>query len=279
MVNTLKLLSRNVEKPWGRSHLPPFFGYSDGRRVGEIWFEDPAHESLSLLAKYLFTSERLSVQVHPDDVDARRAGASSGKAECWFVVDAEPGAKLGLGLKEALSAASVREAALEGSIESLMSWREARKGDFVFVPAGTIHAIGAGLTLIEVQQNSDITYRLFDYGRSRPLHIDEALEVADLRPFEPSHYVAANDRADEILVSAPQFTVAHIGSPAGSALMRDQVRWVLPIRGSIFAGRESAHAGECLLAGPGEELTVGEGATALVAVAGPIPGGAAISQR
>lgn len=279
MVNTLKLPSRYVEKPWGRSQLPPFFGYSDGRSVGEIWFEGPRHERLSLLAKYLFTSERLSVQVHPDDVDARSSGASSGKAECWFVVDAEPGAKLGLGLKEALSAASVREAALEGSIESLMSWREARKGDFIFVPGGTIHAIGAGLTLIEVQQNSDITYRLFDYGRARALHIDKALEVANLRPFEASHYISAIDRADEILVSAPQFTVAHIASPAGSALMRDRARWVLPICGSISAGGERAHPGECLLAGPGEELTVGEGATALVAAAGPIAEGAAISQK
>jgi mannose-6-phosphate isomerase len=108
-----------------------------------------------------------------------------GKEECWLVIAAEPDAKLGIGFDQALSAEAMRKAALDGSIENLLTWHPARPGDFFYIPAGTVHAIGAGIGLIEVQQNSDITYRLYDYGRPRELvRIDPA--AADQSPRSPS---------------------------------------------------------------------------------------------
>src|SRR3954469_1829339 len=110
----MKLRARQVEKPWGREALPPPFGDTGGRRIGEIWFEGPG--DLPLLAKYIFTSEALSVQVHPDDDAARARGLRSGKSECWYIIDAEPGATLGLGLTRDVSKEELRAAALDGSI-------------------------------------------------------------------------------------------------------------------------------------------------------------------
>src|SRR6266436_2105359 len=138
----MKLDRRYVEKPWGRTHLPSMFDAPEGERIGEVWFTNGAE--LPLLAKYIFTSERLSIQVHPDDKQARARGLAQGKSECWYILDAEPGATLGLGLKSAVSVAQLRSAALDGSIEQLMDWRPVRAGDFFMVPPGTIHAIGGG---------------------------------------------------------------------------------------------------------------------------------------
>src|SRR5947199_2014141 len=177
----MKLATRQVEKPWGRTALPPPFGDIGGRRIGEIWFEGPG--DLPLLAKYIFTSEKLSVQVHPDDEAARERGLRRGKSECWYIIDAEPGAVLGLGLKEEISREALRAAAHEGSIEALMDWVPVAAGDFHFVPAGTVHAIGAGIALLEFQQASDVTYRLYDYGRPRALHLDDAVAVAHCGPY------------------------------------------------------------------------------------------------
>ena len=163
---------RTVEKVWGRETLPPPFKAPAGKRIGEIWFEPPAQLD-ELLVKYLFTSEKLSVQVHPDDAQAQALGdGERGKEECWLVIDAEPGATLGIGFDRELSADEMRAAARDGSIEGLMTWHEVEAGDFFYIPAGTVHAIGPGVSLIEVQQNCDITYRLYDYGRPRELHLE-----------------------------------------------------------------------------------------------------------
>ena len=140
----MKLNRRYVEKPWGRSELPPMFDPRGGKRVGEVWFE--GDQDLPLMAKYIFTSERLSIQVHPNDEQARERGLASGKSECWTILDADRDATLGLGLKREVGEEELREAALDGSIEELMDWRPVSAGDFVFVPAGTIHAIGAGIS-------------------------------------------------------------------------------------------------------------------------------------
>lgn len=173
------LQRRVVEKPWGRDVLPPPFARESGRRIGEIWYEPP-HEISDVLVKYIFTSDKLSVQVHPSDAQARALGESDrGKEECWLVLDAEPGARLGLGFTQSHSIDCLRSAALDGSIESLMAWHPVSRGDFFYIPAGTVHAIGAGITLVEVQQNSDITYRLYDYGRPRELHLDKGLAVVN----------------------------------------------------------------------------------------------------
>lgn len=170
---------RVVEKPWGRDVLPAPFESGQGQRIGEIWFEPP-EEMTDILVKYIFTSEKLSVQVHPSDDQARELGETGqGKEECWLVLDAEPGATLGIGFDEPLDADSLGAAALDGRIESLMTWHAVARGDFFYIPAGTVHAIGAGITLVEIQQNSDITYRLYDYGRPRELHLDKGVAVAD----------------------------------------------------------------------------------------------------
>src|SRR4029079_19231988 len=116
-----------------------------GKRIGEVWFTGASDKPL--LVKYLFTSERLSIQVHPSDEQARARALPRGKSECWYILDAEPGATLGLGLKLELSPDELRAAALDGSIEQLMDWRAVRAGDFFLVPAGTIHAVGAGISL------------------------------------------------------------------------------------------------------------------------------------
>lgn len=172
------LATKIVEKPWGKDALPPRFGVPRGKRIGEVWFEPPP-ELPDVLIKYLFTSEKLSVQVHPSDAQAVALGESErGKEECWIVIDAEPGAVLGIGFKQPLDEQAMRKAALDGSIEELMQWHPAAAGDFFYIPAGTVHAIGAGVSLIEIQQTSDITYRLYDYGRPRELHLERGLKVA-----------------------------------------------------------------------------------------------------
>ena len=173
----VRLVSSFYEKVWG---VPVSSGPQAGLKLGEIWFD-----ARPLLLKFIFTSEKLSVQVHPTDDYAARHEASRGgrgKTEIWYVVAAEPGARLAVGLKGEMSREELRRAALNGSLESKLSWREVHPGDTVFVPAGTIHAIGPGLTLCEIQQHCDITYRLFDYGRPRELHLEKALDVVRTSP-------------------------------------------------------------------------------------------------
>ena len=169
---------------WGAPDTEPWYRNPERRNIGEIWFA--ASDSVPLLVKLLFTNDNLSVQVHPGDHYARKHHASlrnpRGKTEMWHILRAEPGAKIALGLRSVLKPQQLRDAALSGEIMELLNWVEARAGDTFFVPAGTIHAIGGGLTLCEVQQHSDITYRLYDYGRDRELHLDHAVAVSNLEP-------------------------------------------------------------------------------------------------
>jgi len=169
----VRLPTRFLEKVWGSADLAPWYPLSEDK-IGEVWFE----ADLPLLVKFVFTSERLSVQVHPDDRFAAAHENSCGKTEMWYVMRADPGAQLAIGLRESLSPERLREAALSGEIERLLCWREVQAGDVFLVPAGTIHAIGGGLALCEIQQHSDVTYRLYDYGRPRELHLDKAIQVA-----------------------------------------------------------------------------------------------------
>ena len=191
--------------------LAPFYTHrSVNERIGEVWFTfeknllksgdllgdvieanpkilgiafDAAHpRQCPLLAKLLFTTERLSVQVHPRDDYASQHHQSLGKTEAWYVVDAEPDGEIAVGFKEKITARRMEEAARSGEIETLLDWRPVRAGDAIFVPAGTVHAIGAGVTICEIQQNSDITYRLYDYGRPRELHLEHGVKVSDLGP-------------------------------------------------------------------------------------------------
>ncbi len=244
----MKLERRFVEKPWGRDELPPMFDAPPGKRIGEVWFT--GDDDLPLLAKYIFTSERLSIQVHPNDQQARARGLEQGKSECWTILDAEPGATLGLGLKREADRNELRAAALDGSIEDLMDWRPVSAGDFVFVPSGTIHAIGTGISLLEFQQNSDVTYRLYDYGRPRELHLDDGIAVANAGPF-PGDLVQHLAEADQrTLVEGPHFTLLQSNEDA----LQDRLRWVIPLDGEVQSGGDVARRGDCLLVQPGERI-------------------------
>ena len=183
----IELKRRPEERIWGRTALPaPFEDLAGaGRPIGEIWFEPPAGEP-ELLVKYLFTSQPLSVQVHPDAEQAARRGLKYGKDEAWLILEADAGAAIGLGLAEPVGREALRAAALSGAVERLLVWRPVSGGDILYSPAGTVHAIGAGLSLIEVQQNCDVTYRLYDYGRERPLQVDEAVDAARRTPSPPA---------------------------------------------------------------------------------------------
>ena len=236
---------KSVEKPWGRDSLPPPFS-ANGRRIGEIWFEPPA-ELQSLLVKYIFTSEKLSVQVHPSDEQAQAAGAGpAGKEECWLVIAAEPGATLGVGFAEPVSAQRMRAAALDGSIESMLVWHPVSAGDFFYIPAGTVHAIGAGVSLIEIQQNSDITYRLYDYGRPRELHLDAGIAVARGEPHDPSLRFHVPPRGTVELARGRYFTAHRVDGPPDAALRAEYAGPLLaiPLAGTLtIDGTEIAPGG------------------------------------
>ena len=169
------------EKIWGSTRLSPWFPDSD-RKIGEVWF-DLHSPAFPILTKFIFTTERLSVQVHPADIYAARHENSAGKTEMWYILRADPGAQVALGLREAISRERLRESSQSGEIMDLLNWVEVRPGQCIFVPAGTIHAVGGGLALLEIQQQSDVTYRLFDYGRARELHLDRGVEVSHPGPY------------------------------------------------------------------------------------------------
>lgn len=261
------LTKRMVEKPWGKDVLPPPFRTPDGKRIGEVWFEPPP-EMPAVLVKYIFTSEKLSVQVHPNDAQAQELGESGcGKDECWLVIDAEPGATLGVGFKHPVDAQTMRAAALDGTIEDLMAWYPVKPGDFFYIPAGTVHAIGAGVSLIEIQQNSDITYRLYDYGRPRELHLDKGIAVARGEPHDPAlrrrNCMAHTSR----LVSGRYFNLDYlIGSPsADHAAKYQQTRLILPMSHTVTVDGESIGPGDCAFAAS-DAATIFEPATICLVV-------------
>ena len=263
MTGLEKLTTRRVAKVWGRDALPPPFDGPHDERIGEIWFEPPAAFD-ALLAKYLFTSEKLSVQVHPDD--ARAPQGSRGKEECWLVLDAEPGASLAIGLDREISREELAAAALDGSIEQLLTWHEVTAGDFYYLPAGVIHAIGPGLSLIEIQQNSDITYRLYDYGRPRELHVEDALEVAQREPYDRRHIRRLPQDGAVSLVDGPKFRLDRI--VADDDGWRDRYAgtvMLMPVRGFATAGEDRIEAGECAVTADPAGIQVSHDGQALIA--------------
>jgi mannose-6-phosphate isomerase len=138
-------------------------------------------DEFPLLVKLLFPSDKLSVQVHPDDAQAQAMGQPRGKTECWYVLEAEPGATIMLGLREGATVDAVRAAIADGTLEALMEFVPVATGDMVFVDAGTVHAIGPGVVLLETQQTCDVTFRMYDYGRGRELHVEQALGVMRMK--------------------------------------------------------------------------------------------------
>lgn len=245
------LPTREVAKPWGREQLPAPFNTARPEKIGEIWFEPPP-ELDRLLVKYLFTSEKLSVQVHPSNAQTEAKGLGrQGKEECWLVLDAEPGAALAIGFREELDSDAMRAAALDGSIENLLAWHPVKRGDFFYIPANTVHAIGAGISLIEVQQNSDITYRLYDYGRPRELHLEHGVAVARGEPYPLSLHRTLPERGAAKLVDGPWFRLDRTeGVPDAETAARYGAGplLVIPLDGAVAIGDSEIEPGSCGLA-------------------------------
>jgi mannose-6-phosphate isomerase len=262
-----KLDTKLVEKPWGRTAIPDVFPATEGRRIGEIWFDGPVGRHPPLLVKYIFTSEKLSIQVHPDDEEARARGLAGGKSECWYILDAEPGATLGIGTTAALDGAALRESALDGSIETKMDWKAVQPGTFFYIPAGTVHAIGAGVALVEVQQNNDVTYRLYDYGRPRELHLDDGVAVSKAAPYALPEQAFPPGSQGRLVdgIGAP-FTLDMLNWAPGEDIAVDgAMSWFIPLSGSGTIDGQPWAASECWLIEGGARIRAGDTTSAFIA--------------
>ncbi len=234
----LLLQPKFVERIWGARDLSPLFADAPGEQpIGEVWLTGddcqvangvlagtslgelcrrfgrelvgdtaPQAGRFPLLIKFLFPREKLSVQVHPDDEAARRSGLPCGKTECWYVLKAEPGAQVALGLKPGTTRAQFAQAIEEVRAEQLLNWLDIHAGEMIYVDAGTVHAIGPGSILVETQQNSDTTYRLYDYGRPRELHIEQGLAALKERTRAGKVETVSNG-GDALLIVSPCFMV------------------------------------------------------------------------
>lgn len=196
-----------------------------------------------LLVKFVFTLDKLSVQVHPSDEYARQAEGCSGKTEMWHVLKAAPGARLAVGFRKGLARpdrAAMLQAIQSGAVQDMLDWIHVRDGDTFFIPAGTVHAIGPGLVICEIQQNSDITYRLYDYnrlgtdGRPRELHVNKALDVMQWRTSggrtNPVEHTA-HQGTRHCLAACPYFATEKI-------VLQDSIRYLTQGRFEIWIGIE-----------------------------------------
>jgi mannose-6-phosphate isomerase len=236
------------ERVWGSRNLAPIFDRrlgADEAPIGEVWLTGDACkvangplqgkslQELSerygekligsrasacrfpLLIKFLFPQEKLSVQVHPDDDGAKSIGQPFGKTECWYVLKADPGAQVGLGLAPGTTREHLRQAIEETRAEKLLNWIDLHTGDLVYVDAGTVHTIGPGSVIVETQQNSDTTYRLYDYGRPRELHIEKGLVATKEKTRAGKVASKPLSNGDHHLVLSPCFAVEkwHLTTP------------------------------------------------------------------
>ncbi|MFZ0416642.1 MAG: type I phosphomannose isomerase catalytic subunit, partial [Candidatus Sulfotelmatobacter sp.] len=207
------MLPRFDPRPWGTHDLSPIYpNHQFAEKIGEAWLTgddckvangpftgqtlaqlcakyerefvgDAARDArrFPLLLKFLFPHEKLSVQVHPDDEQARRVNQPWGKTECWYVAHAKPGSQIALGLKPGVTVAQLEHAIHGKHAEDLLNWLNLYTGDMIYVCGGTVHTLGPGSVIIETQQQSDTTYRLYDYGRPRELHLKEGLAAVKLQ--------------------------------------------------------------------------------------------------
>lgn len=232
-------------RPWGTQDLSPIYpNHRFEQKIGEAWLSGDdckvangplAGKSLSelsqqyrrelvgeaardakrfpLLLKFLFPHEKLSVQVHPDDTQALRVGQPWGKTECWYVAHAKPGSQIGLGLKTGVTAAQLERSIHENRAEESLNWVDVFPGDMIYVAGGTVHTLGPGSIIVETQQQSDTTYRLYDYGRPRELHLKDGIAAVKetaksgkvVRPAPKQMSGTRNRHAP--MVSAPYFVV------------------------------------------------------------------------
>jgi len=240
-----------VTRVWGYHDLAPWYDrVAEIEPLGEVWltgdecliqggphrgqtlgslFEQASPALLGpaaplagspLLIKMIFAREKLSVQVHPDDMMAQKYGQPRGKSECWYALAAEPGAQVAAGLKRGVTLDQVKAGMLDGTIEQSLNMLSVETGDMIYVEAGTVHAIWPGSVLLETQQNSNTTYRMYDYGRPREMHVEKSLEA--LRLITRSGKVAPIELADRtVLIKVEQFRVERLvvsGSRLGKTL-------------------------------------------------------------
>lgn len=265
-----RLITKRVEKPWGRVDLwPGFDGGEREARIGEVWFEQPGGGNPELLVKYLFTSERLSIQVHPDDAAARAKGYARGKDEAWVILAAEPHAAIAIGMLEVMTREELRAAALDGTIETLVDWKAVKAGDVFYSPAGTIHAIGPGLTMVEIQQNVDLTYRLYDYGRPRELHLEEGIAVSNPVPYVVPHIPHELTPGRTILADGPAFVLERWALAGAGRLSCDgRPLWLIPLAGGGAIDGDRFAAGGVWLVEENAELVLDPDTDMLVAYPG-----------
>ena len=240
----LLMLAGFDPRPWGTHDLSPIYpNHKFEEKIGEAWltgdeckvangpFTGKSLSQLSeqhrrdlvgeaarddrrfpLLLKFLFPHEKLSVQVHPDDEQARRVGQPWGKTECWYVAQAAPGAQIALGLKPGVTAGQLEQAIQEKHAEDLLNWLNVYVGDMIYVAGGTVHTLGPGSVILETQQQSDTTYRLYDYERPRELHLKDGLaavkeKVASGKVIRPAPVQLGGHNRRAPLVAAPYFVV------------------------------------------------------------------------
>jgi mannose-6-phosphate isomerase len=237
----------------------------------------------SLLLKLLFTAQPLSIQVHPDDAFAHSIGLPNGKTEAWYVLSATPEAKVAFGLNRRLTPQQLREAVDDGSIADLVVWKAVSPEDVISVPAGTIHAIGAGLVIVEIQQRSDATFRLFDHGRQRELDVESAVAVANAGPAEFGVQPKRLTNERTLLVSNPHFVFERINLAPNCAWCLDAERetWFLVLGGSARAGPFNVGTGDAIFA-QSDRIDIHAGSTGMVgltAYTGGGPGGTSAAMR
>jgi mannose-6-phosphate isomerase len=286
-------------RPWGTFDLSPIYpDHKFSEKIGESWLTGDdcrvANGSLSgqalgelsekfgaelvgeaardakrfpLLLKFLFPHEKLSVQVHPDDECAQRVGQPWGKTECWYVARAEPGAQVALGLKRGVTCEQLEEAIHDHRAEGLLNWVDIRRGDLIYVAGGTVHTLGPGSVLVETQQQSDTTYRLYDYGRPRELHLREGLaavkEVVGSGKVRRSMAATAQNGFErEELVAAPYFVVEkfNLSEPTALRTLDDSgVRSVQILVGLQGSGTIVARGAEPVTFATGDAVVVPAG--------------------
>jgi len=260
MQKPIRLQPSLREKVWGKTHLAPWFPDSN-ERIGEAWYL--ADRDLPLLVKLIFTSERLSVQVHPDDGE----DGPRGKTEMWHILAADPGATIALGFRQPITRERLREATLTGEIEHLVNWLPVKAGETYFTPAHTVHAIGAGIVLCEIQQNSDVTYRLWDYGRPRPIHVEQAVPISDLTVHLGAAHPTAIGTGRDMLVRSKHFVTEMVRLESGEVFTpaAESCQLWICIAGMGAIGGEAVRAGEVwLLPERGDQPAVsGDGASFL----------------
>lgn len=297
----VRIVPRLVERVWGRDDVGAWYGggvQPGDAPLGEAWLTDVGCEvegggtlgalidgdragllgdsagSAPILAKLLFTSAPLSVQVHPTDAAARSSGvAATGKNEAWHVLEAAPDAAVWVGFSAPLTPKRLRAAAADGTVVALLRRQSVHAGDTVSVAAGTVHMISAGLVLLEVQDPVDVTYRLYDHGRPRPLQVEEVLSVADLGAAgAPGD--AATAPGGPLLASAPRFAMERHDVGGGLVLRPDGRRYhlVVPLApGVLLDGRELPRGTAALVPARGRPAEIFGPSDAPVAVlhAGP----------